>query len=129
MYPLTTQSTIFLQSTLTEEPNSDPFWFGGDVSPAFREETPRLFEGPATSLEGSPAVPTNQPLPLSDVDRLGLLPSTASEEHERVNFVDFTSDAYTMSFLNQSDDLYASFSDLSSSLSTTVTDCTSSLIV
>jgi hypothetical protein len=57
MSPLSRQSTIFLQSKLTEELNSELFWIDGAVPSAFHEETIRMFEGAATPLEGSPAPP------------------------------------------------------------------------
>ena len=79
------QSTIFLQAKLTEELNSEPFWTDEVISSAFHEETLRLFEGAAVSLEGSPAPPTEHLLPLFDDDHLGPLSAT-SEDAERVGF-------------------------------------------
>jgi hypothetical protein len=123
MPPLSRQSTIFLQSKLTEELNSELFWIDGGIPSAFHEETIRLFEGAATPLECSPAPSTEHLLPLFDDDHLGP-PSTASGDAERVNFADFTLYPWPMSFGNQPDDLYAAFSLSGPSLSIMMTDCT-----
>ena len=108
MPPLSRQTTIFLQSKLTEELNSELFWTDGVVSSAFREETLRLFEGSATPLEASPTLPISHLLSLSDDEYLGPH-SVASDDAERVNFVGFTSDACTMPYVDQPDELYATF--------------------
>ena len=118
MSPLCRQSTVFLQSKLTEEPNSESLWIDRVVSSAFHEDIFSLPEGAATSLEGSPVPPTAHLLPLFD-DHLG----PPSGDAERVNFAGFTLYAWDMPFGNQPDDLYATFS-LSTSLSITMTDCT-----
>lgn len=127
MSPLRRQSTTFLQSSLTEELNSESFWTDGVVHSALYEDTLRLLEGAATPLEGSPALPTNHLLPSFDDDQLGP-PSASSPNVERVNVVDFTSDVCPMPFGVRPDDLYATFS-LSPSLSTITTDCISLHIV
>ena len=120
MSPLCGQPTVFLQSKLTEELNSESLWIDGVISSAFHEETFSLFEGAATPLEGSPVPPTAHLLPLFDDDHLG----PPSGDAERVNFADFALYAGAMPFGDQPDDLYATFS-LSPSLSITMTDCTS----
>ena len=114
MSPLHRQSTIFLQSELTEELNSGPSWLNGDICSAFREVTSPLLEDVATSFEGSPAPSIAYLFPSFDDDHLG--PPAASEDVERVGFVTFPPDACPIPFGNQPDDLYATLS-LSPSLS------------
>jgi hypothetical protein len=122
MPPLSRQSTVFLQSKLTEELNSELFWIDGVIASAFHNETIRLFEDTVTPLEGSPAPAPEHLLPLFDDDHLGP-PSTTPGDAGRVNFVNFPSDVWPVSFGNQPDDLYATF-PLSPSLSIITTDCT-----
>ena len=127
MSPLRRQSTIFLQSRLTEEHNSGPFWVDGAITSAFRDDTFGLLESAAIPFEDSPALPTEYLLPSFDDDHLGP-PSASSGDYERVDSVGFTLDACTMPFGNQSDDLYVAFF-LSPSVSGMTTDCILSLIV
>lgn len=126
MSPLLRQSTIFLQSELTEELNSDPFWIDGAISSAFHEDTFRLLEGAATPLEGSPALSTANLLPSFENDNLGP-PSASCGGSERVNFVEFTSDTCPIPFGIQPDDLYVTFS-LCLLRSIMTTNCSSSFI-
>jgi hypothetical protein len=121
MSPLSRQSTIFLQSKLTEELNSELFWIDGAIASAFYEDI-RLFEGVAMPLEGSPVPAPEHLLPLFDDDLLGPLSATPGDAG-RVNFVDFTSNALPMPLGNQPGGLYATLS-LSPSLSIMTTDCT-----
>ena len=121
MSPLRRQSTIFLQSKLTEELNSESPWIDGVVYSAFQEDPFRTLEGAAAPLEAPPALPTDHPLLSFDDDHFGP-PSATSGDAERVGFADFTPDACNMVYSNQPDDLYATFS-LSLSLSTIMTDC------
>jgi len=98
----------FLQPELAEELNSESPWLDGTISSASHEDTFRPFEGAATPLEGSPVTPTIHLLPFFDDDYLG----PPSGDAERVNFVDFTSDAWIMPFGSQFDNPYATFSFL-----------------
>jgi len=118
MSPVYRQSTVFVQPRLTEEPNSESFWVDGAISSALREYIFCLPEGAAIPLEGSPVPPTVHLLPLSGDDYLG----PPSGDAERVNFADFTLPVWAMPFVDQPDDLYATFS-LSPSLSIMMTDC------
>ena len=122
MSPLRWQSTIFLQSTFPEGPNSESLWIDGVIDSAFREDTPRLFERAATPVEAPPALPTDYLLPFDD-DHLGPPPPSFGDV-ERVDFSDFAPNAYNMPFGVQPDDLYAIFPSYPS-LSVTTTDCTS----
>ena len=109
MSPLRRQSTAVFQSKLTEELNSDSLWTGGTTASPLHDETFHLLEGAATPLEGSPALPTDHLLLSFDDDHFGP-PSASPGDAERVDLVEFNMDAYTMSFGNQPDDLYATFS-------------------
>ena len=122
MSPLLRQPTIFLQSKLTEELNSEPFWIDGLISSVFHEDSFRSLEGAATPLEGSP---TLHLLPSFEDDNLGP-PSLSSGGAERVNFVGFNSDPCPMPFGIKPDDLYVTFS-LSLLLSITTTHYSSSI--
>ena len=122
MSPLRRQSTVFLQSISTKDLNSEAFWIDGVISSAFHEETLGFFGGVTASLDGSPAFPTDYPLPSFDDDHFGP-PSAAAGDVERVSFADFTLNTYAIPFDNQPVDLYATFS-LSPSLSVMTTDCT-----
>jgi len=122
MSPLRRQSTVFLQSNLTKDPNSEAFWIDGVISSALHEETLGFFGGVTTSLDGSSPLPTDHPLPSFDDDHFGP-PSAAAGDVERVSFADFTLNTYAIPFGNQPVDLYATFS-LSSLLSVMTTDYT-----
>jgi hypothetical protein len=54
MSPLCEQSTIFLQSELTEDFNSELFWVDGTIDYDLNEDMCRLFEGITTTLDGPP---------------------------------------------------------------------------
>ena len=127
MSPLCRQSTLFFQSKLTEEPNSELFLTDSAISSVLHEEIPRLFEGAAMPLESSLTVSTGYLLPSFDDEHLGP-PSAPSEDADRANFLNFTYDACTMPFTAQPDDPYATFS-LPPSPSIMTADCTSSLIM
>jgi len=115
MSPLRRQSTIFLQAKLTEEFTPESPWTDGVISASFHNEPFSLLEGTAGPLD-APPMPTTDHLLLSYDDDIGP-PSATSGDAERVNFADFTMDASNMSYGDQPDDLYATFS-LSLSLST-----------
>ena len=117
MSPLSKQFTDFLQPELAEELNSESPWLGGTISSTSHEDSFRSLEGAATPLEGSPIPPSVHLLPWFDDDYLG----PPSGDAERVNFADFTLDAWVMPFGTQSDNPYATFS-LSPSLSIMMTD-------
>ena len=121
MSPLRRQSTIFLQSKLTEELNSEPFWIDGAIRSASHDDTFRLLESAATPLEGSPSLPTEHLLPSFDDDDLS--PPASSGDAERVDLAGSTLDPYSIPFGSQQDDLYAT-SSLFLSVSRMITDCT-----
>ena len=105
MSPLFSQPTIFPQSELTEELNSEPFWFDRVVSSAFDEGTLGLFGGAATTLDG---LPTDQFLSPFESDHFG--PSSAqSGDGERINFADLTVGMSHVPFDVRPEDLYVSF--------------------
>jgi hypothetical protein len=109
MSPLSRQSTIFLQSKLTEEPNSDPFWIDSIVSSSLHGETFSWSEGITTTLDCPPASPTDHLLPSFEDDHLGPPPAT-SDVVEHVSLLDFTANGYNVPFNIQPEDLYAVFS-------------------
>ena len=110
------ESTIFLHAKLTEQYISEAPWIDAVISSAFHTDPFRTPEGAATPVDDPSTHTTAYPLlPLDDgpFDP----PSATSGDAERVNFADYAMDASNMSYCNQPDDLYATFS-LSSSLST-----------
>jgi len=109
---------------LADELNSDSPWIDEIVHYSFHGDSFPVLEGVATTLDVPPVPPTDHPLLSIDDDHFGP-PSATSGGAERVNSVGFTLDACNMSYSTQPDDLYATFS-LSLSLSTMMTDCTSS---
>lgn len=115
MAPLRRQSTIFLHAKLTEELNSDAPWIDEVISSAFSDVPYGMLEGTAAPPEAPPVLTTDLTLLAYDDDNFGP-PSATSGDAERVNFTDFTMDASNMSYGDQPDDLYATFS-LSLSLS------------
>ena len=121
MSPLRRQSTIFLQSKLTEELNSEHFWIDGTVVSALCNDAFQLFEGAVAPVEDSPST-TDHPLLSFDDDHLDP-PSVSSGDDEYVGFMNFTPDPHPIPFGNQPDDLYATFS-LFLSVLRMMTDCT-----
>lgn len=115
MSPLRRQSTIFLQAKLTEEFNSGSPWIDGVITSAFYNEPSNTLEGTPGPLEDLPALHTDNLLLSYDDDHFGP-PTATSGDAERVDFAGFTMDASNMSYCDQPDDLYATFS-LSLSLS------------
>jgi hypothetical protein len=109
MSPLCGQSTIFLQSELTEEINSELFWIDGIVGSAFNEDALRLFEGVTTALDSPPAFPNVQLLPSFEDDHLGP-PPAQSGDGDHIDMAGFTANVSSLSLGAGSDDLYVTFS-------------------
>jgi hypothetical protein len=105
MSPLCGQSTIFLQSELTEEFNSELFWIDGIVGSAFNEDALRSFEGVTTTLDSPPALPNVHLLPSFEDDYLGS-PPAQSGDGEHIDMAGFTANVSNLSLHAGSDDLY-----------------------
>ena len=108
MSPLFRQSIIFPQPGLTQELNSEPFWFDRVVRSAFDEGTLGLFGGAATTLDG---LPTDQFLSPFESDHFGL-PFAQSGDGERIDFGDVTVGMSNVPFDFRPEDLYVTFFDM-----------------
>ena len=106
MPPFRTKSTI---SPLTEELNSDLFWFGGVVDFAFYEDTFSLVEGTATTLDGPPSPPTYHLRPSFEDYHFGL-PPAQSGVGERADSVDLATNIFNAPLNARPEDLYELFS-------------------
>ena len=109
MSSLSRQPTIFLQSELTEDLISEPFWIDSVINSALHQDTSHLFEGVTATLDCSPAFPTDHLLPSFEDDHLGPPPAT-SDGAEPVRSMDFPVSGYNVPFSVQPGDLYAVFS-------------------
>ena len=104
MSPFSRQSTLFLQSRLTEEFHSESLWTDDSTSSAFREGTSHFFGGTSTTFDDPPAFSTINLLPSFEDDRLGPL-SAPSEDLDHTNYVGATN-GYNVPFSIQPEDLY-----------------------
>ena len=106
MPPLSRHPTISLQSELTVEFNSEPFWIDGFTSSALHKDALHMFEDVTTTFDCPPAFPAEHLLPSFEDDHLGPPPATS----EPVNSMDFTIDGYNVSFSIQPGDPCVLFS-------------------
>lgn len=106
MSPLSRQSTLFLQSRLTEEFHSEFLWADDSATSVFHGGTSQFFGGALTALDDPPALPTINLLSSFEDDRLG--PSSVSpEDLERINDV---TNGHNVPFGIRPEDLYVTFS-------------------
>ena len=104
MSPLFSQSPIFLQSKLAEDPNSELLWINGIVDSAFHEHAFHSVEAAATTLDDPHAPLINHLLPSFGDDHLGLS-SNRSGDGELVDFAGFTANVSNLTLSAEPEDL------------------------